>query len=212
MTKASANPARESAIAIILPKLRRPPSQPRGLGALVNAVSHPAIRFAPQVTPCGHAVGRAILGVLPVTRPSRSLASRSIDNFLGGFFLHKCFAPSGRTAIKPTFSGNGGIGELQLPKGEHKRLLVGEHVACKRASSRQTLRSGRAPAPQPHRPEYCQLHPRRRPGRLKTTGYRPKTNSIDAVDVFLSSGACGMTLFGCREPTSTATYCLPFTA
>jgi hypothetical protein len=35
---------------------------------------------------------------LPVTRPSRSLASRSIDNFLGGFFLHKCFAPSGRTA------------------------------------------------------------------------------------------------------------------
>jgi hypothetical protein len=26
---------------------------------------------------------------LPVTRPSRSLATRSIDNSLGGFFLHK---------------------------------------------------------------------------------------------------------------------------
>jgi hypothetical protein len=46
----------------------------------------------------------------------------------------------------------------------------------------------------------------------KPAGYRPKTKSIDAVDVFFSSGACGMTLFGCREPTSTATYCLPFTA
>jgi hypothetical protein len=35
---------------------------------------------------------------LPVTRPSRSSATRSIDNSLGGFFLHRQFAPSGRTA------------------------------------------------------------------------------------------------------------------
>ena len=41
--------------------------------------------------------------------------------------------------------------------------------------------------------------------------YRPNTYSIDAVDVFLSSGAFGMTAFGCREPTSTAMYCLPLT-
>jgi len=32
------------------------------------------------------------------TRPSRSSASRSIDNYLGGIFLHWWFAPSGRTA------------------------------------------------------------------------------------------------------------------
>src|ERR1700674_5834864 len=30
-----------------------------------------------------------------VTRPSRSSASRSIDNSLGGILLHRCFAPSG---------------------------------------------------------------------------------------------------------------------
>jgi hypothetical protein len=44
------------------------------------------------------------------------------------------------------------------------------------------------------------------------TVYSPKTYSMDAVDMFLSSGACGMMLFGCREPTNTATYCLPFAA
>jgi hypothetical protein len=36
-------------------------------------------------------------------------------------------------------------------------------------------------------------------------GYRAKTYSIDAVDMFLISGACGMALFGCREPAKTAT-------
>src|ERR1700680_2118326 len=35
---------------------------------------------------------------LPVTRPNRSSATRSIDNSLGGTLLHWCFAPSGRTA------------------------------------------------------------------------------------------------------------------
>ena len=34
----------------------------------------------------------------PVTRPSRSLASRLIDNYLGEILPHRCFAPSGRTA------------------------------------------------------------------------------------------------------------------
>ena len=33
----------------------------------------------------------------PVTRPSRSSATRSIDNSLGGIFLHWCYTPSGRT-------------------------------------------------------------------------------------------------------------------
>ena len=33
----------------------------------------------------------------PVTRPPRSLATRSTDNSLGGIFLHWCSAPSGRT-------------------------------------------------------------------------------------------------------------------
>jgi hypothetical protein len=36
---------------------------------------------------------------LPVTRPSRSSATRLIDNSLGGFLLHWRFAPSGRTVI-----------------------------------------------------------------------------------------------------------------
>jgi len=34
----------------------------------------------------------------PVTRPSRSPASGPIDNSPGGILLHRCFAPSGRTA------------------------------------------------------------------------------------------------------------------
>ena len=34
----------------------------------------------------------------PVTRPSRSSASGPIDNYPGGILLHRCFAPSGRTA------------------------------------------------------------------------------------------------------------------
>jgi hypothetical protein len=42
-------------------------------------------------------------------------------------------------------------------------------------------------------------------------GYRLNTNSIDAVEVFLSSGDNGMMLGAWREPTRTATYCLPFT-
>ena len=33
----------------------------------------------------------------PVTRPRRPSATSSIDNSLGGTFLHRCFAPSGRT-------------------------------------------------------------------------------------------------------------------
>ena len=39
----------------------------------------------------------------------------------------------------------------------------------------------------------------------------PNTNSIDAVEVFLSSGASLSTAAGCFEPTSTAMYCLPLT-
>jgi len=43
---------------------------------------------------------------LPVTQPSRSLATGSIDNSPGGIFLHWWFAPSGRTAnIKDVVGG-----------------------------------------------------------------------------------------------------------
>jgi hypothetical protein len=41
--------------------------------------------------------------------------------------------------------------------------------------------------------------------------YNPNTYSIDAVDVYLSSGALAMAALACLEPTSTATYCLPLT-
>jgi hypothetical protein len=41
--------------------------------------------------------------------------------------------------------------------------------------------------------------------------YKVNTYSIEAVDVFFSSGKFCMTLSGWREPTSTAMYCLPFT-
>ena len=35
-----------------------------------------------------------------VARPSRSSATRSTDNSLGGIFLHWCYAPSGRTTVE----------------------------------------------------------------------------------------------------------------
>jgi hypothetical protein len=41
--------------------------------------------------------------------------------------------------------------------------------------------------------------------------YSPNTYSMDAVEVFLSSGAFCKTKTGCREPTRTAMYCLPLT-
>src|SRR5262249_37320506 len=37
----------------------------------------------------------------------------------------------------------------------------------------------------------------------------PNTNSIDAVELFLSSGAKPTTNADCRDPPSTAMYCLP---
>ena len=43
----------------------------------------------PKATPCHEASTR------PVTRYSRSSATRPIDNYLGGTFLHWCYAPSG---------------------------------------------------------------------------------------------------------------------
>ena len=49
-------------------------------------------------------------------------------------------------------------------------------------------------------------------GRTRPACYSPNTYSIDADEVFLSSGAFGMTEFGCFEPTSTAMYCLPLIA
>jgi hypothetical protein len=42
--------------------------------------------------------------------------------------------------------------------------------------------------------------------------YKVNTYSIEAVDVFFSSGIFCMMLSGWRAPTSTAMYCLPFTA
>jgi hypothetical protein len=43
------------------------------------------------------------------------------------------------------------------------------------------------------------------------TCYRPNTYRIDAVALFLSSGAFCRTKNGCFEPTSTAMYCFPLT-
>jgi hypothetical protein len=37
---------------------------------------------------------------------------------------------------------------------------------------------------------------RQQPPPAKVPGYRPNTNTIDAVDKFFSSGASGMRLFG----------------
>ena len=44
------------------------------------------------------------------------------------------------------------------------------------------------------------------------TAHRLNTNSMEAVEVFFSSGENGMTFWDWREPTRTAMYCLPFTA
>jgi hypothetical protein len=41
--------------------------------------------------------------------------------------------------------------------------------------------------------------------------HKPNTYSIDAVEVYLSSGELAMTAPGCLEPTRTAMYCLPLT-
>src|SRR5258708_33308210 len=41
--------------------------------------------------------------------------------------------------------------------------------------------------------------------------YRLNTNSMEAVEVFFSSGENGMKFCDCREPPRTATYCLPVT-
>jgi hypothetical protein len=78
------------------PEGRHPHCHSRGLLGLYSRYGPPD-RSAAQGDLCHEAPA------LPVARPSRSLASRSIDNFLGGFFLHKCFAPSGRTANKRHF-------------------------------------------------------------------------------------------------------------
>src|SRR5262249_3977867 len=66
----------------------------------------------------------------------------------------------------------------------------------------------------PHRAAGCLMrgHDGAQMIRSHRKHYRPNTNSMEAVDVFFSSGEYGMTFCDCREPTSTATYCLPLTA
>jgi hypothetical protein len=44
-----------------------------------------------------------------------------------------------------------------------------------------------------------------------TLAYSAKTYSMEAVEVFLSSGESCQTAAGCLEPISTAMYCLPLT-
>ena len=46
---------------------------------------------------------------------------------------------------------------------------------------------------------------------VSNAAHSPNTNSIDAVEVFLSSGMVARMTAGCLDPTSTATYCLPLT-
>ncbi len=55
----------------------------------------------------------------PVTRQSRSSATRPIDNYLGGTFLHWCYAPSGRTELMRLTKRRSG-GRLQI--GMYDRL------------------------------------------------------------------------------------------
>src|SRR5215475_1652929 len=43
---------------IILAQLHSPPGQACALGTLLRAVDHPSVQLAPDVTPCGHAMGR----------------------------------------------------------------------------------------------------------------------------------------------------------
>ena len=70
---------------------RHPHCHFRGLHRL-HSVTARRIAQPPKVT----FVTR--LRAQPVTRPSRSSASGPIDNYPGGILLHRCFAPSGRTA------------------------------------------------------------------------------------------------------------------
>jgi hypothetical protein len=65
--------------------------------------------------PCGGLCRQA--PALPVTRPSRSPATRAIDNYPGGFFLYRWFAPSGRTARRRHHAVMW-IGEAQTPGAE----------------------------------------------------------------------------------------------
>src|SRR5262249_48899305 len=47
--------------------------------------------------------------------------------------------------------------------------------------------------------------------RMAALAYSENTYSIEAVEVFLSSGESCITAAACLEPTSTAMYCLPLT-
>jgi hypothetical protein len=73
------------------PEGRHPHCHFRGLLRLHSRYG-PSDRSAAQGDLCHEAPA------LPVTRPSRSSATGSIDNSPGGIFPHRCFAPSGRTA------------------------------------------------------------------------------------------------------------------
>jgi hypothetical protein len=70
---------------------RHPHCHYRGLLRLHSRYGPPD-RSATQGDLCREAPTR------PVARPSRSPASGPIDNYPGGILLHRCFAPSGRTA------------------------------------------------------------------------------------------------------------------
>ncbi len=72
------------------PEGRHPHCHFRGLLGLHTRYG-PSDRSAVQDDLCREAPAQ------PVTQPSRSPATRSIDNSLGGIFLHWCSAPSGRT-------------------------------------------------------------------------------------------------------------------
>jgi hypothetical protein len=93
------------------PEGRHPHCHFRGLLRL-HSYYGPSDRSAAQGDLCHEAPA------LPVTRPNRSSATRSIDNSLGGTLLHWCFAPSGRTAK----SGHSGPGRK---RPEQPRPLLG---------------------------------------------------------------------------------------
>jgi hypothetical protein len=119
-----------------------------------------------------------------------------------------------------SFSPLGGEG---WDEGGAPRVDAGPCVSAFSESKMSHLRvcpCGTPPSPQPSPPKGGEgARCGKRQSRILHTlcdyapaHYKLNTYSIDAVDVFFNSGMFWRMLTGWREPTSTAMYCLPFTA
>src|SRR5262249_46591020 len=99
-------------------------------------------------------------------------------------------------------------GKFNEARGRHCARVEPELEAAQFATVGRRLRErGRA------RKHRCE---RNRANKDVTSAHRadhsPNTNSIDAVELFLSSGYSVSSAGFCRAPASTATYCLPLIA